>query len=216
MAPTPKEGDRSVCDRAPADGPPTVLITGARSGIGAACARTFSAAGYRVLGVVRPDAAAGTLEPAAGVTDWLALDLAAPVDPEVLRARLRPLLPGPQALAGLLLCAGQSGLAPAAADDALLRRLLDVNLLANVGLVRACLPLLQRPGGYIVILGSRSAGESLPFLGAYAASKAALAAWAAALDQEAGAFGHHRYPDFARRGGHGNGRAPTRADWPNR
>lgn len=177
-------GGRAVPEPAPVEGPPTVLITGVRSGIGAACARSFAAAGYRVLGVLRPEADAGGQGPLAEYGDCLALDLAAPLDPDAIRARLRQLLPGPQALDGLLLCAGQSGLAPAAADDALLRRLLAVNLLATVSLVRACLPLLQRPGGRILILGSRSASESLPFLGAYAASKAALEAWAAALGQE--------------------------------
>lgn len=176
-------GGRTLRDPAPAEGLPAVLITGLRSGIGAACARTFAAAGYRVLGVVRPEATAEDLDPAMGHCGSLVLDLATPLDPDAVRLRLRQLLPGPQALDGLLLCAGQSGVAPAT-DDALLRRLLEVNLLANVSLVRACLPSLQRPGGRILILGSRSAREPLPFLGAYAASKAALEAWAAALGQE--------------------------------
>jgi len=182
-------GGRTIRDPAPVQEAQTVLITGIRSGIGAACAQSFAAAGYRVLGVVRPKEAAGAQEPPAEVGDSLALDLAAPLDPDAIRTRLRQLLPGPRALAGLLLCAGQSGLAPASADDALLRRLLAVNLLANVSLVRACLPLLERPGGRILILGSRSASEPLPFLGAYAAGKAALEAWAAALGDELGPSG---------------------------
>jgi NAD(P)-dependent dehydrogenase (short-subunit alcohol dehydrogenase family) len=67
-------------------------------------------------------------------------------------------------------------------DD--LRRQLEVNVVGQVAVTKAALPLIRKGNGRIVFIGSIGGRMALPFVGPYNASKSAIAAIASALRQE--------------------------------
>jgi len=160
-----------------------VVVTGASSGIGEACALRLVRTGWRVLAGVRT-AADGErlreqgLEPVMlDVTDAAAIAAAA--------ERL-----GDDAVDGLVNNAGIAVSMPLEflpLDE--LRRQLEVNLVGQLAVTQAFLPHLRRSQGRIVNVGSIAGRSSLPFLGAYAASKHALEAVTDALRVELRPFG---------------------------
>jgi NAD(P)-dependent dehydrogenase (short-subunit alcohol dehydrogenase family) len=163
-----------------------VLVTGASSGIGEATALRLAHAGWRVLAGVRADkdgdrlrvAAGGRLEP-------VMLDV---TDPAAISAASERLAEEP--LHGLVNNAGTALAMPLEflpLDQ--LRRQLEVNLVGQVAVTQALLPNLRSARGRIVNVGSIAGRSSLPFLGAYAASKHALEAVTDALRVEVGPFG---------------------------
>jgi NAD(P)-dependent dehydrogenase (short-subunit alcohol dehydrogenase family) len=72
------------------------------------------------------------------------------------------------------------------ADQSLeeLRRALDVNVLAPLGLAQEALPLLRVRGGALLNITSDAAVEAYPTWGGYGATKAALEQWSAVLERE--------------------------------
>jgi len=152
--------------------PRSVLITGASSGIGAACARRLAARGWQVYAGVRTpgDAPDGTTEVILDVTD----------PPSLSFDRLDGLLNN----AGIGVAAPLEDLPPEE-----LRRQLEVNVVGQVAVTQAFLEPLRRARGRIVNVGSIAGRSSLPFLGAYAASKHALEALTDALRIELAPFG---------------------------
>jgi NAD(P)-dependent dehydrogenase (short-subunit alcohol dehydrogenase family) len=147
----------------------TVLVTGASSGIGAACAERLERRGWRVLAGVRREGAAprGTEEVQLDVTD---------------AAQIQAVAEQVEELHGLV---NNAGIAVAAPLEFLpvenLRRQLEVNVTGQVAVTQALLPALRRGRGRIVFIGSIAGRSALPFLGAYAASKHALEAIADSL-----------------------------------
>lgn len=150
----------------------TVLVTGASSGIGAACARRLAGRGWRVLaGVRKPgDSPEGTTEVLLDVTD-----------PAAVRAAAA----GVDELQGLV---NNAGIAIAAPLEHLpldeLRRQLEVNLVGQLAVTQAFLPALRGARGRVVFVGSIAGRSALPFLGAYASSKFGLEALADSLRLE--------------------------------
>jgi NAD(P)-dependent dehydrogenase (short-subunit alcohol dehydrogenase family) len=65
-----------------------------------------------------------------------------------------------------------------------LRRQLEVNVVGQLAVTKACLPGLRAARGRVVIVGSIAGRSALPFLGAYAISKFALEAMADSLRLE--------------------------------
>jgi NAD(P)-dependent dehydrogenase (short-subunit alcohol dehydrogenase family) len=145
----------------------TVLVTGASSGIGQACAARLAQTGWRVLAGVRRE---GTAPEGA---DEVLLDVTDP--PQLELERLDGLVNN----AGIAV-AGPLEFLPA--DE--LRRQLEVNLIAQLRMVQLVLPALRVARGRIVNVGSISGRSALPFLGAYAMSKFALEAMTDALRVE--------------------------------
>ena len=73
------------------------------------------------------------------------------------------------------------------ADAGMWRRVFEVNLFGTLGLVQACVPeMLKRGGGSIVFVSSGASIQAPPGMGAYAASKAALASLTRSLAVELG------------------------------
>jgi NAD(P)-dependent dehydrogenase (short-subunit alcohol dehydrogenase family) len=72
-----------------------------------------------------------------------------------------------------------------------LARQLDVNVIGQLRVTQAFLPALRRARGRVVFVGSIAGRSSLPFLGAYAASKFALEAITDALRIELAPWGMH-------------------------
>jgi NAD(P)-dependent dehydrogenase (short-subunit alcohol dehydrogenase family) len=155
----------------------TVLVTGASSGIGAATARWLSTRGWDVYASVRNagEAPEGTGEVVFDVTDGDAVAAAAQ---EV--GELDALVNN----AGIAIAAPLEFLPP---DE--LARQLDVNVVGQLRVTQAFLPVLRRAHGRIVYVGSIGGRSALPFLGAYAASKFALEAITDSLRIEVAPFG---------------------------
>jgi NAD(P)-dependent dehydrogenase (short-subunit alcohol dehydrogenase family) len=160
-----------------------VVVTGASSGIGEACALRLARTGRRVLAGVRAGADAERLR-GQGVEPVM-LDV---TDPASIAAAAERLEGGP--LHGLVNNAGIAVSMPLEfLPLAELRRQLEVNLVGQVAVTQAFLPHLRDARGRIVNVGSIAGHSALPFLGAYAASKHALEAVTDALRIELQPFG---------------------------
>jgi NAD(P)-dependent dehydrogenase (short-subunit alcohol dehydrogenase family) len=154
-----------------------VVITGASSGIGEACAIHLDRLGFTVFAGVRRDTDAEALRSKTStrltpllldVTDAAAIASA---------GELVDRTTGEDGLAGLVNNAGIVVPGPIEhLDLGELRRQLEVNVIGQVAVTRAFLPALRRARGRVVNIGSIGGRVALPFLGAYNASKFALVA----------------------------------------
>ena len=168
----------------------TVLITGASTGIGAACAIRLAAAGMHVYAGVREDAAGAALRAhnAALITP-LHIDV---TDADSIAAAVATLDAqlGDAGLNGLI---NNAGIAIGGPLEVLpmkeIRRQFDVNVFGALAVTQAFLPQLRRARGRIVNMGSIAGRIALPFLGPYCMSKSALRAMTHALRLEVDAWG---------------------------
>ncbi|WP_028067943.1 SDR family oxidoreductase [Solirubrobacter soli] len=146
----------------------TVLVTGASTGIGRATALLLAQLGANVLAGMRTPQDLGQ-----GITT-IHLDV---LEPEHLREIER--------LDGLVNNAGIAITGPLEflpIDE--LRRQLEVNVIAQLAVIQACMPALRRAGGRIVNISSIAGRVALPLYGPYAASKFALEALSDSLRRE--------------------------------
>lgn len=151
----------------------TVIITGASAGIGAATARAFARAGARTVLAARD---AARLEALRRELPGQHLAVATDV---TQRAQIEALVAQAVAAFGRLdvvVSNAGVGLAGPVAelrpDD--LEQALAVNLFGPLALAQASLPSLQRQGGRLIFVSSVVGLRALPYLGGYAAAKAAL------------------------------------------
>jgi NAD(P)-dependent dehydrogenase (short-subunit alcohol dehydrogenase family) len=215
----------------------TVVVTGASTGIGRACALELDRLGFHVFAGVRSDEAGRKLQAEASerltplrldVTN--AAEIAAAVEkvekalaclsrhteqisngvplhgtssaernPPPGHCLFQTAPHGPQTcgatsgntgLAGLVNNAGIAAPGPVElVPIEAWRRQIEVNVLGQVAVTQAFLPLLRRGRGRIVYMSSVSGGLSVPYLGAYCASKFALEAIADSLRVELHPFG---------------------------
>ncbi len=160
------------------------VVTGAARGIGAAIAHRLVAEGARlVLADLQPELAQAAPPGAA----TLVMDVATPGAGEMLaRAALERF----GRLDLLVNNAGIGGSRPLdLSDDALLARLLDVNLGSVLRITRAVLPHLPRPGGAVVNVASVYGIAGHPGTTAYAVAKAGVAQFTRTLAAELGPVG---------------------------
>ncbi len=150
-----------------------VIITGASAGIGAATARIFAAAGARVVLAARDSARLE--EVACDLPGALVIptDMANEHAIENLVARVGETFGGIDILISNAGVGLASPIATLKASD--LRQVFEVNLLGPLALTQAVLPYMQRQGrGQLIYISSVVGLRALPYLGGYAASKAAL------------------------------------------
>jgi NAD(P)-dependent dehydrogenase (short-subunit alcohol dehydrogenase family) len=160
-----------------------VLVTGASSGIGAACAARLAARGHRVFGTTR-----GEKPPSSGGIEWLVLDVC---DAGSAERCVAAVIAAAGRLDVLVNNAG-IGIAGAVEDTTPedLVRQLDTNLLGPLRMIRAAAPHLRAQGeGRIVQISSLAGRIGVPFQGAYSASKFALEGLSEALALELRPFG---------------------------
>jgi NAD(P)-dependent dehydrogenase (short-subunit alcohol dehydrogenase family) len=145
----------------------TVLITGAKGGLGTFVTQAFLEAGAQVIGVSRSIADSDFANPSfrAIPAELSSLDTARTLMDKAGRVdSVVHLLGG---FAG-----GQS---IPETDDTTFERMFDLNLRSLFNIVRAVLPRMRSQGsGRLLAIGSKAAGEPSPMSGVYAASKAAL------------------------------------------
>ena len=150
-----------------------VVITGASSGIGKACALRLAERGATVFAGVRNMSGSGAFPD--HVTPVL-LDVTLP---ETIASATKVIeeSAGEKGLAGLVNNAGVYCGGPLEFSDLdEVRRTFEVNLFGVVSMTQAFLPLLRASKGRIVNMSSISGLIALPFFGPYAASKYALEA----------------------------------------
>ena len=164
------------------------LVTGAASGIGKACVEALLARGAAVVGL--------DIDPAVETiyqrTDFLGLrcDL---TDEEAIKLALERAVIAYGGLDMLVLNAGifaaSRNISELASDE--WRKVMAINLDANLYLLRACYPLLKLApkGGRVVVIGSKNVPAPGPGAAAYSASKAALNQLARVAALEWGADG---------------------------
>lgn len=170
--------------------PGSVVITGASTGIGAACVVHLAALGYRVFAGVRKwedgealrERAPERIRPVIiDVTDGASIADAAQCVHEETRE---------DGLSGLVNNAGI--VVPGPLEFIPLERLrqqIEVNLIGQVAVTQAMLPMLRAAKGRIVNMGSISGLLASPFTGPYAMSKFALEAFSDALRMELAPWG---------------------------
>lgn len=168
-----------------------VVVTGASSGIGEACARRLAGLGFHVFAGVRKQADGERLQrEIPGVTP-LQLDV---IDADSIARAVQTVRDqtGGAGLAGLVNNAGVAVPAPIEhqpIDD--FRHQIEVNLIGQVAVTQAFLPLLRTGRGRIVNMSSIGGKVAVPLLGAYAASKFGLEGFSDSLRRELRPWGIH-------------------------
>ena len=162
-----------------------VVITGASTGIGAACALDCAGRGMTVFAGVRDPRAGEALAAKGGsllipitldVTDERSITQSVEVVQRVI---------GEGGLGGLV---NNAGIVIGSPLEVIplpqLRKQLEVNVIGQIAVTQAFLPLLRRGRGRIVNMGSIAGRATIPLLGPYSASKFALEALTDALRME--------------------------------
>ena len=152
----------------------TVIITGASSGIGAATARAFAAAGATVVLAARDEARLNTL-----ARDLGGRSLVVPTDianSRMIEELVDKTIAAFGAIDIVINNAGVGLAAPVAELKAeVFRKALEVDLFGPLVLTQAALPHMRRRGrGQLIYVSSVVGLRALPYLGGYAAAKAAL------------------------------------------
>ena len=169
-----------------------VVITGASTGIGAACALHLDRSGFAVFAGVRKSEDGVALQKAGSdrlvpveldVTDLATIQKSHAVVLEATRDR------------GLLGLINNAGIAVVGPLEAIpmsdLRQQLEVNVIGQVAVTQAFLPLIRQARGRIINMGSIAGLSTMPLMGPYSASKFALEAITDALRLEVQQWGIH-------------------------
>ncbi len=144
--------------------------------------------GYRVFAGVRRASDAGVLEQRSkGRLTPVLLDV---VDEASIRAAAQFIATQTPQLDGLVNNAGVAVAGPLEfLPLAELRRVLEINVIGQIAVTQAFLPLLRPAGGRVVMMSSISGRVAAPMMGPYAASKFALEALSDALRRELSEWG---------------------------
>jgi NAD(P)-dependent dehydrogenase (short-subunit alcohol dehydrogenase family) len=170
--------------------PKSVVITGASTGIGAACALHLDKLGLRVFAGVRRQTDAEALKSkASSRLVAIALDVADSLSVSTAASAVAGAV-GDAGLDGLLNNAGVVVTGPVEfLPLPELRRQLEINVVGQVAVTQAFLPLIRAARGRIVNMGSIAGRLATPFSSAYGASKFALEALTDALRLELAPWG---------------------------
>jgi NAD(P)-dependent dehydrogenase (short-subunit alcohol dehydrogenase family) len=169
-----------------------VVITGASTGIGAACALHLDRVGFAVFaGVRKPED--GVALQKAGSERLVPLELDV-TDLATIRKSCAVVLDATKEL-GLFGLINNAGIAVVGPLEAVpisdLRQQLEVNVIGQVAVIQAFLPLIRQARGRIVNMGSIAGLSTMPLMGPYSASKFALEAITDALRLEVQQWGIH-------------------------
>ena len=162
-----------------------VLITGASSGIGKACAEHLAARGFRVFGAQRHAAPDQTR---AGVIEHLTMDVD---DDDSVNRAIQIVLEKAGRLDAVVNNAGFA-LMGSVEDTSIgeAKAQMETNFFGALRVCRAVLPIMREQGrGHIINISSLAGVLGLPFSGLYSASKFALEGMTESLRLETRRFG---------------------------
>src|SRR4249920_2929488 len=167
-----------------------VVVTGASTGIGAACALDCAGRGMTVFAGVR-DHRAGEALAAKGGPSLLPITLDVTDESSIMRSvEMVQRVVGEGGLGGLV---NNAGIVIGSPLEVIplpqLRKQLEVNVIGQIAVTQAFLPVLRRARGRIVNMGSIAGRTTMPFLGPYSMSKFALEAMTTALRLELDTWG---------------------------
>lgn len=164
--------------------PKSILISGASSGIGQALSLELDRQGYQVFAAVRkPEDAEALRHQSSGRLIPVLLDVTLP---DTISAAMQEVR---EKTGGELYClVNNAGISIGGAMEFIpiedFKQQLEVNVIGQLVLTQACLPLLRKGTGRIIFVSSVAGRLVSPFNGPYGVSKAALMAMADALRQE--------------------------------
>lgn len=170
-----------------------VLVVGASSGIGRACALELARRGHRVFGAARrsPSNLSDVMKQAidaSGQLEMIRMD----VDDEAsVQAGVRKIVQDAGHIDALINCAGfgVGGAVEETSDDEA-KAIFETNLFGTLKTCRAVLPAMRAQGsGTIVNVSSIGGRIALPFQGLYSATKFAVEGLTESLRMEAHLFG---------------------------
>jgi NAD(P)-dependent dehydrogenase (short-subunit alcohol dehydrogenase family) len=164
---------------------PTVLITGATSGIGAAAAAALAREGFEVFGSSRREPS----EPPPNM-HWLAMDVC---DEESVAKGVTQVISAAGRIDALVCNAGFGifGSIEEVSIEASMRQF-DTNFHGVLRTLRCVVPHMREAReGRIALVGSLAGRAPIPFQAHYSASKAAVESLAGALHNELRSFGVH-------------------------
>jgi NAD(P)-dependent dehydrogenase (short-subunit alcohol dehydrogenase family) len=168
----------------------TVLVTGASTGIGESCALHLDRLGHRVYAGVRKERDGVRLrEKGSNRLTPVILDV---TDDEQISAAAKQVQEEAGSLAGVVNNAGIGKGGPIEylpLED--WREQLEVNVIGQIAVTKACLPLIRKDRGRIVFIGSIGGKVATSLLGPYSASKFAIEAIGETLRHELSPWGIH-------------------------
>jgi NAD(P)-dependent dehydrogenase (short-subunit alcohol dehydrogenase family) len=162
-----------------------VVVTGASTGIGRATALYLDKKGYRVFAGVRKEADAKSLaEEASDNLTPTTIDVTNDGSIKAAKDEVQSAV-GEDGLVGLVNNAGVGDGGPVETMDLdILRNVLEVNLVGQVAVTQAFLPMIREVPGTIVFIASIGGRIASPFMSPYNTSKFAVEALGESLRQE--------------------------------
>lgn len=160
-----------------------ILVTGATSGLGKACAERLAARGFRVYGTGRKPSAVE-----AGGVSLLAMDV---TDDASVTGAVGEILAREGRIDGVVCNAG-FGIAGSVEETPLseAKSQFEVNFFGTLRTIQAVLPALRAAGGgCVLVVGSMAGLAGVPYQSLYSAAKFALEGLVEALRMETRAFG---------------------------
>jgi NAD(P)-dependent dehydrogenase (short-subunit alcohol dehydrogenase family) len=161
----------------------SVLISGCSSGIGRACCVCLARDGWRVFAGVRSDADLRSVEAEAGDITGIRLDVTDTSSINAARTEIEK-----ESNGTLDALVNNAGIAVGGAMETVppwdLRHILDVNVVGQVAVSQAFLPMLRASSGRILFVGSVGGRVAFPYAGPYHTSKFALEAVADSMRAE--------------------------------
>lgn len=169
------------------------IVTGASQGLGLALAGRFAKAGARVVlvarGAERLEAAAQLLRDVGGDATPVTADVTVPERAQSLADEVRSRFGRIDVLINNAGSSARKAILETTPDD--FRQLMELNLISVVALTRACWPSLIESRGHLVNIGSLASKVAARYMGAYPATKFALAAYTQQLRLELEPTGLH-------------------------
>ncbi len=166
-----------------------VLVTGASTGIGRACALHLDQEGFTVFATVRKTLDGEALQ-AQSSKSLIPILLDVTQQDSIRNAIQHIETHTSHRLYGLV---NNAGIAPSGPLECLppdsIREIFDINVLGLIFMIQACLPMLKQTRGRIVNIGSSSGLVAMPMMSTYSATKFGVKAISESLRLELKPFG---------------------------
>ena len=167
-----------------------VVVTGASTGIGRATALLLDKQGYRVFAGVRKEADAKSLaEEGSDKVTPITIDVTKQRSIAAAKQRVQRAV-GKDGIVGLVNNAGVGDGGPIETMDLdVFRKVLEVNLVGQIAVTQAFLPLIRKAPGTVVFIASIGGRIATPFMSPYNTSKFAVEALGESLRAELAPWG---------------------------